>query len=102
MRLLQTNLEGNATMSSNISPVTVILIVVAILAIGAAVWMYIQKRKTQELRSKFGPEYDKAIEAHRDRSHAESELEKRMKRVARFQIRPLRDDERARYAEDWR
>ena len=67
-----------------------------------AVWMYLQKKKTQELRTKFGPEYDKAVDAHQDRSHAESELEKREKRVAQFHVRPLRDDERARYAEDWR
>jgi hypothetical protein len=80
----------------------IVLIVVAILAIGFAAWMYLQKKKTQDLRTKFGPEYDKAIGAHKDRSHAESELEKREKRVAQFHIRPLRDEERVRYAEDWR
>ena len=80
----------------------IILIAVAILAIGVAVWMYLQKKRTQNLRSKLGPEYDKAIGGHTDRSHAESELEKREKRVAQFHIRPLRDDERAEYAEDWR
>lgn len=88
--------------SNNLSPAMIILIVVAILAIGAAVWMYLQKKKTQELRTKFGPEYDKAVDAHKDRSHAESELERREKRVAQFHVRSLRDDERARYAEDWR
>ena len=88
--------------STNLSPAMIILIVVAVLAIGVAVWMYLQKKKTQDLRTKFGPEYDKAIDAHKDRSHAESELEKRKKRVAEFHIRPLRDDERARYAQAWR
>ncbi len=88
--------------STDLSPAMIILIVVAILAIGVAVWMFLQKKKTQNLRTKFGPEYDKAIDAHKDRSHAESELEKREKRVAQFHVRPLRDDERARYAEDWR
>ena len=87
---------------SNLTPAMMILIVVAILAIGAAVWMYIQKKRTQDLRSKFGPEYDKAIDIHGDRSHAESDLAKREKRVSEFHIRPLREDERSRYAEDWR
>ena len=87
---------------SNLSPAMMIVIAVAILAIGAAVWMYMQKKRTQELRSKFGPEYDKAIDTHKDRSHAESDLEKRAKRVAQFHIRPLSGDERTRYAEDWR
>jgi len=87
---------------TDLSPAMIILIVVAVLAIGAAVWMFIEKRKTQALRSKFGPEYDRAIDTHKDRSHAESELEARSKRVAQFHIRPLRDDERAHYAEEWR
>jgi hypothetical protein len=88
--------------STDLSPAMIILIVFAILAIGFAIWIYLQKKKTQDLRTKFGPEYEKAIDTHKDRSHAESELEKREKRVAQFHIRPLRDDERARYAEDWR
>src|SRR5258708_12089434 len=87
---------------SNLSPVVMVLIVVAVLTIGAAAWMYIQKKRTQDLRSKFGPEYDKAIDMHKDRSHAESDLETRAKRVAKFHIQPLTSDEQARYAEDWR
>ncbi len=88
--------------SDNLSPAMIILIVVAILAIAAAIWMYLQKKRTQDLRSKFGPEYDRAIDTHKDRSHAESDLETRAKRVAKFNIRPLTEGERTRYAEDWR
>jgi hypothetical protein len=87
---------------SNLTPAMMILIVVAIVAIGAAVWMYIQKKRTQDLRSKFGPEYDKAIDIHGDRAHAESDLEKRAKRVAKFNIHSLPSEERVKYAEDWR
>jgi hypothetical protein len=58
--------------------------------------------RTQKLRSKFGPEYDKAIGEHRDRGHAESELQKREKRVAKFNIHPLMAEDRSRYTEDWR
>src|SRR2546423_4679706 len=87
---------------SNLSPAMIILVVVAILAIAAAIWMYVQKKRTQDLRSKFGPEYDRAIDTHKDRSHAETDLETRAKRVAKFNIRPLTEAERVRYAEDWR
>jgi hypothetical protein len=59
----------------------IIVIVIAILAIAAAIWMYLQKKRTQDLRSKFGPEYDRAIDTHKDRSHAESDLETRAKRA---------------------
>jgi hypothetical protein len=48
------------------------------------------KKRTLNLRSKFGLEYDKAISEHRDRGHAESELQKRAARVAKFNIHPLK------------
>jgi hypothetical protein len=86
----------------NLSPLTMALIAGIVLAVGFALWMYIQKSRTQNLRTKFGPEYDKAIGEHRDRSHAESELDKRAKRVAKFHIQPLTSEERSRYGEDWR
>jgi hypothetical protein len=85
-----------------LNPAMLILLAGLVLAIGIAVWMYIQKERTQKLRSKFGPEYDKAIAGHRDRGHAESELQKRAERVAKFNIQPLKAEDRSRYTEDWR
>ena len=82
---------------------TTLTIVGIVLAISnVALWMYMQKRRTQKLRSRFGPEYDKAIGEHRDRGHAESELQKRATRVAKFNIHPLKAKDRLRYTEDWR
>ena len=86
----------------NFSPLMIALIAGIVLAIGFALWMYMQKNRTQNLRAKFGPEYDKAIGEHRDRSHAESELDKRAERVAKFHIQPLTIEERSRYGDDWR
>jgi len=87
---------------TTLNPVMLILIVCLVLAIGIALRMYLQKKQTQKLRSKFGPEYDKAISEQRDRGHAESELQKRVKRVAKFRIHPLKAEDRSRYIEDWR
>ena len=90
---------------TTLNPAIVIAAVAVIMAIGVALWMsvkYAHKKRTQELRSKFGPEYDKAIGEHRDRGHAEAELVKREKRVAKFQIHALKSEERLRYAEEWR
>ena len=84
------------------NPVMLIVIVVVVLALGIGLWMYIRKERTQKLRSKFGPEYDKALGEHRDRGHAESELQKRATRVARFSIHPLKAEDHSRYSEDWR
>ena len=87
---------------TDLTPATLVVIAVVILAICVLLWMYTRKKRTENLRSKFGPEYDKAIGEHQDRGHAESELEKRAKRVTQFKIHALNPDERAGYAEDWR
>jgi ABC-type nickel/cobalt efflux system permease component RcnA len=86
---------------TNLSPAMLITIVGVVLVIGVALWMYMRKQRTEKLRTKFGPEYDKAISEHRDRGHAETELQKRAKRVAEFHIHPLKPEERVRYMEDW-
>jgi FtsZ-interacting cell division protein ZipA len=85
-----------------INPIVLIIAIAIVVAAIVALILYIRKERTQKLRSKFGPEYDRAIDAHGNRSHAESELEKRAKRVASFNIHPLTADECARYADDWR
>ena len=85
-----------------LNPAMLIIIAGLVLAIGIALWIYMKKDRTQKLRSKFGPEYDKAIGEHRDRGHAESELQKRAVRVAKFNIHPLEAEDRSRYTEDWR
>ncbi len=81
---------------------TVMIIAGLVLAISVAIWLYMQKRQTQQLRSRFGSEYDRAIGEHRDRGHAESELQKRATRVAKFHIHPLKAEDRRRFTEDWR
>ena len=86
------------------NPTTTTLILVGtVLAICCvALWMYLQKRRTHQLQAKFGPEYDRAVSEHRTRRLAESELERRTARVAKFEIHPLNPDDRAWYAQQWR
>lgn len=81
---------------------TVLLLVIAIVAIVVAAWSFFERQKTLKLRSKYGPEYDRLAEREHSPRRAETILEKREKRVARFDIRPLRQDEVARFAADWR
>jgi hypothetical protein len=85
-----------------LSPAVLIAIVVIVLAICFAIWVYVRNKRTQQLRSQFGPEYDKALGRHRDRAQAEVELQKRAARVAKFKIQPLVAEDRARYSEQWR
>lgn len=77
------------------------LIVLLVIVAGIAVWMYQQKRRTEQLRDQFGPEYDHAIRAEGDRSRAEADLHARAQRVEQLEIRPLSSRESEQFAERW-
>ncbi len=82
---------------------TVIILIVAIVAIAFGLWMYVQREKSRKLRTKFGPEYDRLVEQERGNTRrAEAVLEDRRKRVSKFNIRPLTNEECNRFAADWR
>jgi hypothetical protein len=83
-------------------PVVIGLIVLLVIAVGAAIWMYQQKKRTEELRDRFGPEYERAVRAEGDRSRAEADLDARAKRVEQLDIRPLSNRERDQFSESWR
>jgi hypothetical protein len=79
-----------------------ILIVVAAVVVVALVAMAVVRRRTAALRERFGPEYDRALEAHEDRRVAEAELRARERQRAEFEIKPLPETARLRFAEEWR
>src|SRR5436309_885080 len=66
--------------------VVAILVVVAIA--GLAIWA-MQRRRSQELRRRFGPEYERTVESAQDRRQAEADLRARQERVDALEIRPL-------------
>jgi len=84
------------------NPLVLILVIALVVAVAAAAWLYTRKRRTDELRGRFGPEYDRAVEAHDDPRSAEKTLEERQERVERLQIRALEPREREQFAERWR
>jgi len=79
-----------------------ILIAIAVVAVIVLVAMAARQRRAAALRERFGPEYDRAVEA-RDgqRAAAEADLREREKQHARLEIRPLPEDTRARFAREW-
>jgi hypothetical protein len=79
----------------------IILAIVVILLVGAVAWIMMQRR-SEELRKRFGPEYDRVISERGDARQAESELAARQKRVERLDIHPLELAERERFIEAWR
>ena len=78
-----------------------LLIVVALIVIGVAIWLTMRKRRTDELRGKFGDEYDRTLEAKGDRARAEDDLREREERVDSLVIRPLTADEHRKFADEW-
>ena len=74
----------------------VVLAAIALVAVGA------RKRRTAVLRDRFGPEYDRVVESRDDQRAAEAELRAREKRRAQFDIQPLPEATRLRFAAEWR
>jgi hypothetical protein len=78
----------------------VIIIVVVLIALVAA--MAARRRRTEMLRERFGPEYDRAVGARENQRAAEAELRGRERERARLDIKPLAEASRVRYTEEWR
>jgi len=85
---------------------TMIIVIIAVVVIGIAgiaTMLFLQKRRTGMLRSKFGgAEYDRAIQEGGNRKQAEAGLDKRTKRVDSLHVRPLAAGDRARFEDSWR
>lgn len=85
---------------------TLLLVVVALaaaaLVIAASVFSARRNRvRSAELRKRFGPEYERAVDEHGNRRRAERELARRERRVEKIAIRELSDGDRARFAAHW-
>jgi hypothetical protein len=72
-----------------------------IVAIVSSIWLYMSRRRTKELRSKFGPEYRRMAVAEGDATKAEQLLTEREKRVKKLNIQPLTDRQRNGFADEW-
>ena len=82
----------------------IVLIAVVALAVGAAVaWAFMSTRvRSEALKRRFGPEYDRAVETAGSPRRAEAELASREKRIAKLDIRPLSPADYERFSEKWR
>ena len=81
---------------------TLLFAVVIVVLLAAVGWLLYQRRQSTDLRSTFGPEYERTVKDTGDRRAAEEELRKRQERVQALEIRPLGDQDRERYAAEWR
>jgi hypothetical protein len=81
--------------------ILLIVVVVVVAAVVGAI-LYARSRRSSHLRSRFGPQYDRAVEESGGRGKAEANLHKLEKRVAKFDVRPLSTTERDRFVATWR
>jgi hypothetical protein len=80
---------------------TAVVILLVVAAIALAAWLIMRQRRSEHLRSRFGPEYKRVVEEHGNKQLAEAVLEKREKRLERLHIQPLPPSNRDRFAQAW-
>ena len=81
----------------------IIIPVVLLLVILGAIFGLVlaRRRRSEQLKDQFGPEYDHTVQSMGDEKKAQTELNERQKHVEALDIRPLSVDERERYLADW-
>jgi hypothetical protein len=83
-------------------PMAVVLIVLVVVLAAAVFLLVWRGRGSTRLKSRFGPEYERALEESGSRKAAEERLRRREARVQSYAIHPLSPDQRARYVASWR
>jgi len=78
-----------------------LVVILAIILIGVAVYVSNRRKTTSKLRQRFGSEYDRAVLKHGSESKAQANLEALESRVDHLHIRELTAAERERYIADW-
>jgi hypothetical protein len=79
-----------------------VILAVVIVAIAVGVFFYLRRRRSENLRKQFGPEYKRAVDQYGDQRKAEAALAEREKRVRKLDIRGLTADEQNRFSDNWK
>lgn len=79
----------------------ILIVIVAVIVIAVAA-LAATRRRSAVLRERFGPEYDRTVQAREDRRAAEADLRARERQRAQFDIRPLPESARLGYLDEWR
>lgn len=78
----------------------VIGVIVAIVILGV-VFSALRTRRSRSLQDQFGREYDRTVDKAGGRREAERELAERQKRHDELELKPLSQDARERYLQQW-
>jgi FtsZ-interacting cell division protein ZipA len=88
-------------MDQNQLYVVIVVAILAVIVIAAVGFVASRKRRSEKLREKFGPEYDRVVKQEGNPRKAEGVLEFRAKRREQFKIRPLPAGDKSSYAARW-
>jgi len=88
---------------SLLDPRLIALVAAVIVILALVAWLYVRKRRstTADMRTKFGPEYDRAVLTHGSQKKAEAKLADRETRVEKLNIRDLDPTEHERFSKRW-
>ena len=78
-----------------------IIVIAALIIIAALIWVFARRRRSQRLRSHFGPEYDQAVRQTGSQAKAEDALTARQKRMEKVRIHSLTNEERESFSRRW-
>jgi hypothetical protein len=79
-------------------PIAAVIVIFVIVAVA----FIVRRRRTDQLKRRFGPEYDRTVlEQHGDARVAEAALAEREKRVEKFPLRALSAVDREAYLMEW-
>ena len=80
--------------------VAAVVVVVAVV-IAVAGYLTYRRSRTRAFRTRFGPEYDRAVKTHGSSRKAEAKLADRETHVKTLELRDLGATERERFVADW-
>ncbi|HET6180914.1 MAG TPA: hypothetical protein VFE61_28605 [Candidatus Sulfotelmatobacter sp.] len=78
-----------------------VIVIIAAIAVAAIGFVTSRKRRSRQLRERFGPEYDRVLQQEGDPRKAEGVLDFRAKRRETFKIRALPPSDKASFVVRW-
>ena len=83
--------------------VMIIVAAVVLLLVGGFLGVvFARRQRTRRLRERFGPEYERTVDHLGDQDKAEEELQARVEHVESLDIKPLSQEQKERFAQEWR
>ena len=81
--------------------ILIFIVIVGLIALAAGAYLYQRNRRTEQLRERFGAEYERTIESE-GRIPGERDLAHRAERVEKLEIHELTAEDRTSFLERWK